>query len=81
MTIYATIEQEYLFELFHMKIEHASQAELNLFNGILSKYRRRMLTFEEETNIRIYFNSMGTLDGLSEWAQVFTHPPAGTDRK
>jgi hypothetical protein len=49
-----------------------------LLDGILSKYRRRRLTYRDEANIRFYFASMGTLEGLAEWAEAID--PAGTQR-
>ena len=74
MTIYSAIEQEYMFEISHMHIVDSLQAAGNLLEGILAKYRHNNLSYEDETNIRLFFNSAGTLEGLGTWAMGFVTP-------
>jgi hypothetical protein len=70
MSVYESIEQEYLFGLKHMTPANESQACQNLLEGILSKYRGSPLSRAKEINILLYFNSIGSLNGLAEWAEA-----------
>jgi len=70
MSVYESIEQEYLFGLTHITASSESQDCQNLLEGILTKYRGNPLNQDKEINIRLYFNSIGSLNGLAEWAEA-----------
>jgi hypothetical protein len=69
-SIYSAIEQEYLFAFSHMTPDDLSQGNKNLLEGILAKYPYRHMGSEIATNVRLYFNAVGSLEGLAEWAEA-----------
>ena len=70
MATYREIESEFLQGVTTLAIGEGRIIRENAMNTITGRHPE--LTEEQNINIRLYFNSAGTLEGLAEWAAGFS---------
>jgi hypothetical protein len=72
MPVYKEIENEY--KLFSKVFDD----RLTLLKTLIATHnldsKNHRLTEESEENVRLYFETFGTLEGLSEWVEAFRAP-------
>ena len=67
MSIYREIEDEFLIAVKGVKIGSSADFAEQAMNAILD--RKEGITNDQKINVRLYFNTRGTLEGLSNWAR------------